>query len=161
MERTVYDHGIDTLEGEYLGLAVFRGLPLLVVNIGSRGPFADQIPELEKLHRSFATLGLTVIGVPSDDFGGEPGDIDHIRAHYHYDVCPTFLVSLPTRVGGARPSSLFRTLTTFGERPVVSDAEKFVVDGEGYVVERFGPDVRPGDPALMASLKFVLPTLGY
>lgn len=161
MDDSVYQHGIDTLDGDHLGLAVFRGLPFLIMNLGSQGRHARQIADLEELHRSFASMGLTVVGIPSDDFGGEPGDIERVRDRYRYDIRPTYVVSLPMRVAGDRPSKLFRTLTAFGGRPVVSDAEKFVVDGEGYVVERFGPDVAPRDAAVMAALKFVLPTIGY
>jgi glutathione peroxidase len=158
---SVYDHGIDTLAGEHLALGVFRGLPLLIVNLGTRGPHADQITGLQELHDSFSTMGLTVVGIPSNDFGGEPGELERIRDRLTLDFRATFLLSLPLRVAGPRPSPLFRTLTAFQDRPVRSDAEKFVVDGDGYVVERFGPDVRPGDAALMGALKFVLPTLGY
>lgn len=161
MEEPVYNHGIDTIDGDHLGLAVFRGLPILIVNLGSKGRFADQIADVEYLHASFAEMGLAVVGVPSDDFGGEPGELDRIKDRYRLDHRATFLLSRPMRVGGDRPSPLFRTLTAFRSAPVRSDAEKFVVDGEGYVVERFGPDVRPRDKALLAALKFVLPTLGY
>lgn len=158
---SIYRHGIDTVDGEHLGLDVFRGLPILIMNIGTRGPHADQISGLQELHDSFGSMGLTVVGVPSNDFGGEPGELARIRDRLRLDFRATFLLSLPMRVAGGRPSPLFRTLTSFRNRPVQSDAEKFVIDGEGFVVERFGAEVRPSDAALMASLKFVLPTLGY
>ncbi len=161
MEACVYRHGIDTIDGEHLGLAVFRGLPILITNLGSRGPHREQIRALEQIHGSFGEMGLTVIGVPSNDFGGEPGDLETVKARYRIDFQATFLLSRPLKVAGPRPSPLFRTLTRFGDRPVRSDAEKFVIDGEGYVVERFGPEVELRDPAFMAALKFVLPTIGY
>lgn len=157
----IYRHGLDTVDGEYLGFDVFRGLPILIMNLGTRGPHAGQIAGLQELHESFGSMGLTVVGVPSNDFGGEPGELPRIRDRLRLDFRATFLLSLPLRVGGDRPSPLFRTLTSFRSRPVVSDAEKFVIDGEGYVVERFGAEVKPADAALMASLKFVLPTIGY
>lgn len=161
METSVYRFGIDTIDGEHLGLAVFRGLPLLIMNIGTQGPYADQIRELESLHESYGAMGLTVIGVPSNDFGGEPGEVERVRDRLRLDYRATFLTSRPLRVGRDRPAPLYRTLATFGDRPVSSDAEKFVIDGEGYVAERFGPEIRPKDPSIMACLKFVLPTLGY
>ena len=161
-DENVYGFGIDTLpQGDHLNLGVFRGLPLLVVNVGSTGRYREQIRLLQEVHEAYGSLGLTVVGVPSFDFGGERGGLADVVARYTYDFRTTFLLSIPARVGGQRPCPLYRMLTLFESRPVLSDAEKFVIDGEGYVSARFGSEVSPKDPTLLAALKFVLPTMGY
>lgn len=160
MQPVPIDHDIRLLDGDTFSLGVYRGLGLLVVNIGSHGPHADQLSELGKLYDDFDSMGLMVIGVPSNDFGGEPGDETRVRARYELDLRTSFPVTQRMRVSGP-PSSLFRALTSFDGQPVHSDAEKFVIDGDGYVVERFSADVRAFDARIGAALKLVLPTMGY
>lgn len=160
-ESALIDHEIRTLDGESFSLGVYRGLGLMIVNLGSKGRAADQIAELDELYRRYGTGGLMIIGVPSDDFQGEPGDDQRVRARYELDLRVGFAVTQRMRVGGERPHPLFRALTAFDGRPVVQDGEKFVIDGDGYVSERFPASVRPLDPKVLAAVKFVLPTMGY
>lgn len=155
------DHDIRTLDGETFSLGVYRGLGIVIVNLGSKGGAADQIPELEKLYRDYGQFGLMVVGVPSDDFNGEPGDDQRVRARYELDMRVSFAVTQRMRVGGDRPAPLYRALTAFDKRPVIQDGEKFIIDGDGYVSERFPAAVRPLDERVLLAVKFVLPTMGY
>lgn len=155
------DHDIRTLDGETFSLGVFRGLGLLIMTLGSRGGSADQIPELEELYRLYGQAGLMIVGIPSDDFAGEPGDDARVRARYELDLRVSFSVTQRMRVGGDHPHALFRALTAFDGKPIVQDGEKFVIDGDGYVSERFPASVRPLDERVLAAVKFVLPTMGY
>jgi len=157
---TKIDHEIRLLDGDTFGLGVYRGLGLLIVNIASRGPHARQLVELDHLCSTYGNMGLMVLGVPSNDFGGEPGADQGVRARYEIDLRVSFMVTQRMKVRGERPNRLFRALCEEGG-PVRSDFEKFVVDGDGYVSERFGADVSPMDDRIKAALKFVLPTMGY
>lgn len=155
------EHEIRTLDGESFSLGVYRGLGLVIMNLGSTGRMGDQIPELDELYRVYGQSGLMIVGVPSNDFGGEPGDDQRVRARYELDLRVGFAVTQRMKVSGDRPHALFRALTAFDGRPVLQDGEKFVIDGDGYVSERFAANVRPLDEPMLAAVKFVLPTMGY
>lgn len=161
MSGPVIDHEIRMLDGDTFGLGVFRGLGMLIVNLGSRGRYADQLVELDQVAHVYGQMGLMVIGVPSNDFGGEPGAEDAVRARYQIDLRVSFSVTQPMRVSGPRAHKLFRALTQGTGIAVRSDFEKFVIDGDGFVIDRFLADVRPMDDRMKAALKFVLPTIGY
>jgi glutathione peroxidase len=70
-EQLAWDFALPSLDGGMLDLGSFRGRVLLVTNTASFCGFAPQFGALEKLNRTRAAEGLTVIGMPSNDFNQE------------------------------------------------------------------------------------------
>lgn len=64
-----------TIEGETIQLRDLKGKAILVVNTASQCGFTPQYADLQKLHESYKEKGLEIIGVPSDNFGGQ--EFDH------------------------------------------------------------------------------------
>jgi glutathione peroxidase len=69
--RTAWDFSFTSIDGKPMPLADFRGQVLLVVNTASFCGFTKQYKALQELHARYAPLGFAVIGVPSNDFGGQ------------------------------------------------------------------------------------------
>lgn len=68
--------------GDELPLSDYKGKVLLIVNTASHCGFTPQYEGLEKLYQKYKDHGLVIIGVPSNDFGGqEPGSNVEI-AHF-------------------------------------------------------------------------------
>jgi glutathione peroxidase len=82
----------ETIDGAALPLSDFEGKAVLVVNTASQCGFTPQYTDLEALWDTYKDKGLVVLGVPSNDFGGqEPGTEAEIK-----DFCATnFDVSFP------------------------------------------------------------------
>ncbi len=71
---SAHDFEFQTITGEAVSLASFKGSPVLIVNTASRCGFTPQYRELQGLWERYKSRGLVVIGVPSNDFGAqEPG----------------------------------------------------------------------------------------
>ena len=70
----VPDFRFDGLEGGHHDLALWRGAPVMVVNTASLCGFARQFDALQALQDRFASQGLRVLAVPSDDFRQELAD---------------------------------------------------------------------------------------
>ena len=68
--KTAYDFTFTNIDGKVLPLAVFKGKTLLVVNTASLCGFTKQYSDLQALWERFRDLGLVVLGIPSNDFGG-------------------------------------------------------------------------------------------
>src|SRR5690606_41537900 len=69
-----YSFEFQTISGEALPLSRFEGRVVLIVNTASRCGFTPQYRELQGLWERYRARGLVVLGVPSNDFGGqEPG----------------------------------------------------------------------------------------
>ena len=72
--KSLFDFNLTGLDGKPLPLAQFKGHPVLLVNTASECGFTPQYDGLEKLWENYKDKGLVIIGVPSNDFGGqEPG----------------------------------------------------------------------------------------
>ena len=71
---TAYAFSFPSLDGGDIRLANYAGRPLLVVNTASLCGYTPQYAGLQELWTQFHDRGLMIIGVPSNDFGGqEPG----------------------------------------------------------------------------------------
>src|SRR3954451_10235036 len=68
---TAYGFSFAALDGGTIRLADFAGKPLMVVNTASLCGYTPQYAGLQKLWTEFHGSGLTIIGVPSNDFGGQ------------------------------------------------------------------------------------------
>ena len=77
---TIYDVDIDALAGGSAELDRYRGQAVLVVNVASRCGLTPQYAGLQALHDTYAARGLTVLGVPCNQFAGqEPGSAEDIQ----------------------------------------------------------------------------------
>ena len=66
-----WDFMFPSIEGGTLDLASFRGRALLVANTASFCGYTPQYRGLEAMYREFSPQDLTVVGIPSNDFGQE------------------------------------------------------------------------------------------
>lgn len=106
-----FDFTLERLEGGPLPLAQFAGRPMVVVNTASKCGFTPQYEALEALWRRHRDEGLVVLGVPSNDFGGqEPGSAGEIAefCRVRYGVDFPLAAKVPVTGPGAHP--LFRWL---------------------------------------------------
>lgn len=91
-DQTAHDFEFTAIDGNPLPLSQFKGKVLLVVNTASECGFTGQYQGLQKLYETYKDKGLVVLGVPSNDFGGqEPGSAKEIK-----QFCETkFRVTFP------------------------------------------------------------------
>jgi glutathione peroxidase len=157
------DLDVETLQGERTTLgALTGGRAALVVNVASKCGLTPQYTGLEQLHEELADRGFTVLGVPSNQFGGqEPGSPDEIAEFCSATYGVTFPMLAKTDVNGPDRHPLFDTLTTqpdaAGETGDVRwNFEKWVLSRDGEVLARFHPKTEPSDPALREALERAL-----
>ncbi|HEY6024893.1 MAG TPA: glutathione peroxidase, partial [Pseudolabrys sp.] len=78
---TAYAFSFKGLDGGEILLSSFAGHPLLIVNTASLCGYTPQYAGLQALWTRYRDRGLVVLGVPSNDFGGqEPGGATDIHA---------------------------------------------------------------------------------
>ncbi len=116
-----YDLKTQTLAGQPADLAAYRGKVTLVVNTASECGYTPQYEGLEKLHREMSAKGFSVLGFPSNDFGGqEPGTAQEIAefCRKNYGVTFPMFAKLVTRPG-PNQSPIYTFLGSSGTSAVV------------------------------------------
>ncbi len=159
----IWDAPIHTLQGAPTKLADFRGKALLLVNVASKCGLTPQYAALEALHERLAPSGFSVIGFPCNQFGAqEPGTAEQIETFCSTTYGVTFPLTEKIDVNGARRHPIYRELTAVADAAgqagdIRWNFEKFVVSADGERITRFGPQVAPDDPAVVAAIEAGLP----
>lgn len=132
-----------------------QGKPVLIVNTASNCGYTPQFKALEALHENYKDKGLVVIGFPSDDFFQEENDEkDTAKVCYiNYGVTFTMLSTSPVR--GSDANSVFKYLAEKTGAPKWN-FYKYVVSGDGAVVQQFNSKVKPDSEELKQAIESVL-----
>ncbi|KQX84362.1 glutathione peroxidase [Variovorax sp. Root473] len=142
---SVYDFEATRIDGQPVKLSAFRGQVLLIVNTASRCGFTPQFEGLESLHEKFADKGLTVLGFPSNQFGGQdPGTNEEIGAFCMTNYGVSFPMMEKIDVNGSGALPLFQWLTKekpglLGSTAIKWNFTKFLVGRDGTVLKRYAP----------------------
>ncbi|HVJ51969.1 MAG TPA: glutathione peroxidase [Aliidongia sp.] len=113
--KSAFDFEFEALKGGSLPLGDFAGRPMVVVNTASKCGFTPQYEGLEALWQRHRDQGLIVLGVPSNDFGGqEPGSSDEIASFCQINYGVDFPLTGKVHVRGAEAHPLFRWLASKG-----------------------------------------------
>jgi glutathione peroxidase len=149
-----YAFSFPALSGDDIRLAAFTGKPLLVVNTASLCGFTPQYTGLQALWTEFGERGLTVIGVPSNDFGAqEPGGSSEIAETAHHQYGVTFPITAKAAVVGARAHPFYKWAAAERPREVPRwNFHKYLIGRDGYIAEVFASAVDPGDTRVKTAI---------
>ncbi|OAN42250.1 glutathione peroxidase [Mycolicibacterium iranicum] len=160
---TLTEIPLTTLDGRSTTLAELADGAVLIVNVASKCGLTPQYSALEQLATDYRDRGLTVVGVPCNQFmGQEPGTAEEIQTFCSSNYGVTFPLLEKTDVNGAGRHPLYAELTRVaddsGESGDVQwNFEKFLVAPDGNVVKRFRPRTVPDDPEVISAIEDVLP----
>lgn len=148
-----YDFKEKSVDGKELKFSEFRGKTVLVVNVATRCGYTGQLDDLEVLYKKYKPKGLVVVGVPSNDFGGQtPEGNKEVGKFCRLKYGVTFPLLEKRPVKGSAKDDLMKFLVNGGEE-ISWNFEKFLVSPKGKVVGRFKSGVEPGSEELQNSIK--------
>jgi glutathione peroxidase len=155
-----HDIKLKALDGKELPLTNFKGQVVLVVNVASKCGLTPQYAALENLYQQYKSKGLSVLGLPCNQFAGqEPGTEQEIQDFCSLNYGVTFPLSNKLEVNGQDRHQLYRLLAGEGaEFPgdITWNFEKFLVGKNGAVLARFSPRTAPDDPAVITAIEKAL-----
>ncbi len=157
------DIALTTLDGKSTTLAELSYGATLVVNVASKCGLTPQYTALEKLAKDYRDRGLTVVGVPCNQFmGQEPGTADEIQHFCSSTYGVTFPLLAKTDVNGSDRHPLYTELIKAADSDGVGgdiqwNFEKFLIAPGGEVVNRFRPRTAPDAPAVVSAIEAVVP----
>ncbi|OGR84852.1 MAG: hypothetical protein A2901_04070 [Elusimicrobia bacterium RIFCSPLOWO2_01_FULL_54_10] len=141
-DKTVYDFSVKSIDGKEISLKDYSGKVLLIVNTASECGFTGQYKDLEAVYQKYKDKRLVVLGFPSNDYGGqEPGSNSDIKSFCEMKFKTTFPLFDKGPVSGDGIQPLFKHLTETAnpkhDGKILWNFEKFVVDREGRLIERY------------------------
>ncbi len=154
---SLHDIKAKTIQGEERSLNDYQGNLVMVVNVASKCGLTPQYKDLEELYRKYKDRGFRILGFPCNQFmGQEPGSEEEIQqfCSTKYDV--TFDMFSKVDVNGSGRHPVYQFLAgdqaTF-PGDISWNFEKFLVDSEGKVIQRFSPRTSPSDASVVKSIE--------
>jgi glutathione peroxidase len=147
-----WDIALPAIEGGTLALASYRGRVLLVVNTASFCGFAPQFRPLEAMHKARAAEGLTVIGMPSNDFNQEADSNAKVQelCALTYDV--QFPMAALSHVRGPAANPFYAWVRASRGWEPDWNFNKVVIGRDGAIRATFRAPDAPDGPTVQAAL---------
>ena len=151
---TAYAFSFPALSGDDISLAEFTGRPLLVVNTASLCGYTPQYAGLQQLWTEFGGRGLAMVGVPSNDFGGqEPGGATEIAETAQHQYGVTFPIAAKAVVTGANAHPFYKWAAQARPNQVPRwNFHKYLIGRDGYIAEVFASAVEPTDTRVKTAI---------
>ena len=157
--ETFFDLNVNSINGDVLNLSKLKGKTILLVNVASNCGFTKQYDDLQNLYESYKNKGLVVIGMPSNQFGGqEPGSETEIKKFCETNFNITFQMTSKYDVKGdnAHPIYIWAK-ETFGKSTVPKwNFHKILINKEGKVEDTFASFTNPMSKKIINKLEEIL-----
>jgi glutathione peroxidase len=146
---TIYDFSARDINGQDISFKLFKGKVLLIVNTATGCGFTPQYTGLQKLYVDYREKGFEILDFPCNQFGNQaPGTENEINNFCTLKYNTTFPRFAKIEVNGQNECPLYKYLKTqqkgiFGSKKIKWNFTKFLIDKEGNVVRRYGPDKKP------------------
>jgi len=173
---------VTTIEGAPATLGDYEGNVLLVVNVASKCGHTPQYEGLQKVYEQYKDRGLQILGFPANNFGDqEPGTeaeiVEFCNANYgvtfpmfskisvngedRHPLYQALIDAKPTHTEHEGGSPMMKRWEERGRMPEDRTAvrwnfEKFLIDREGNVIDRFITDLTPEDPIVLGAIEKAL-----
>jgi len=156
---TAHDFELTGIDGTPMPLKQYKGKVVLLVNTASQCGFTPQYADLEKVWQQYRARGLVVIGVPSNDFGGqEPGTAAQIKEFCEVNFDIDFPLADKQSVKGPKAHPLYRWIAAeLGEDALPKwNFHKYLIGADGKLIEGFATPVKPTDAKITKAIELAL-----
>ena len=158
-EKIFFDLSIKSINGDDLNLNQFKGKIILLVNVASNCGFTKQYTDLQNLYEQYKDNGLIVIGVPSNQFGGqEPGSNKEIKDFCETNFDITFPMTDKVDVKGDNAHELYLwAKENYGKSTVPKwNFHKILINREGKIQDTFNSFITPLSDKITKQIELIL-----
>lgn len=152
---SIHRFKVEGIAGKEIDFADFKGKKILVVNVASECGYTPQYAQLQELYETFKHK-LVVIGMPSNDFGGQEPGSNHSIAHFckmRYGV--SFPMTTKVHIKGPDVHPIYQWLTRESENGVMDSEvtwnfQKYLLDENGQLIGTYAPSSSPFDELILS-----------
>jgi glutathione peroxidase len=158
-DKIFFDFNIKDINEETFALEKFKNKTVLLVNVASNCGFTKQYSELQELYEKYSEKGLVVLGVPSNQFGGqEPGSNNEIKDFCETNFNITFPMTTKIDVKGddAHPIYLWAK-ENYGNAAVPKwNFHKILINRQGKIEDAYSSFTKPMSKKLTSKIEEIL-----
>ena len=157
--KKLYDIEIESITGEIISLSKYKGKTIFLVNVASNCGFTKQYGDLQKLWEKYREKDLIVIGVPSNQFGGqEPGSNTEIKDFCETNFNINFLMTSKQDVKGENAHEIYKwAKISYGKSAVPKwNFHKILINNEGIIVDTFASFTNPMSKKVVLKIEKIL-----
>ena len=158
-EKLFFDLNIDDINSKTINLSEFKGKTILLVNVASQCGFTKQYTGLQTLYDNYKNKNFLVIGVPSNQFGGqEPGSNQQIKNFCETNFNITFPITNKVDVKGKNAHALYKwAKENYGNSTVPKwNFHKILINKEGKIQDTFNSFITPLSDKITKQIELVL-----
>ena len=158
-EKIFFDHTIKNINNEIINLDQYKGKTILLVNVASKCGFTKQYTGLQELYEKYRDKNFYVIGVPSNQFGGqEPGSNAEIKNFCETNFNITFPLTDKVDVKGDNAHEIYKwAKKNYGNSAVPKwNFHKILINKDGKIHETFGSFTDPLSKKIITIIENIL-----
>ena len=158
-DKIFFDFEIKDIDENKLDLSIYKNKTVLLVNVASNCGFTKQYAELQVLYERYKKKGFIVLGVPSNQFGGqEPGSNSDIKNFCKVNFNITFPITDKFDVKGenAHPIYLWAK-ENHGKSTIPKwNFHKILINKNGKIEDTFASFTKPMSKKIISKIEEIL-----
>ena len=158
-EKIFFDFNIKSIDGNNLELSTYKNKAILLVNVASNCGFTKQYSDLQQLWEKYEDKGLIVLGVPSNQFGGqEPGSNQEIKKFCEVNFNVNFPMTDKVDVKGTLAHPIFLwAKENYGSSAIPKwNFHKILINKDGKIHDTYSSLTRPTSKKITDEIEKIL-----
>jgi glutathione peroxidase len=158
-EKIFFDLNIKNIDGKIINFSEYNDKAILLVNVASKCGFTKQYNNLQTLWETYKDKGLIVLGVPSNQFGGqEPGTNKEIKSFCEINFNITFPLTEKVDVKGDKANAIYKwAYKNHGKSTVPKwNFHKILINREGKIEDTFSSFTEPTSKKIVNKIEKIL-----
>ena len=158
-EKTFFDFSIKSIDGNNLELSTYKNKAILLVNVASNCGFTKQYSNLQQLWEKYGDKGLIVLGVPSNQFGGqEPGSNQEIKKFCEVNFNVNFPMTDKVDVKGTLAHPIFLwAKENYGSSAIPKwNFHKILINKDGKIQDTYSSLTKPTSNKITDEIEKIL-----
>ena len=158
-QRLFFDLNIKSINGDEINLSQYKNKTILLVNVASKCGFTKQYSGLQTLFEKYRSDGFVVIGIPSNQFGGqEPGTNEEIKDFCETNFNITFPMTDKVDVKGDNPHEIYTwAKKNYGKSTVPKwNFHKILINKDGKIQNTFNSFIDPLSSKILKEIEKIL-----
>ncbi len=158
-EKKFFDFEIKDINNDKLDLSIYKNKTVLLVNVASNCGFTKQYSDLQELYDRYKDKGFLVLGVPSNQFGGqEPGTNSEIKDFCETNFNITFPITSKYEVKGKNAHPIFIwAKENFGKSAIPKwNFHKILINKNGKIENTFSSFTKPMSDKIISNIEEIL-----